>query len=418
MPARMLYNADYFNVLRHLSGGNPSASGDLVGSLLAVGLTTALRDVPFYRESSAVRWREVDARNAWEALREFPYVTKEVVMQNRDAFLSDRYRNKRKHYTTSGGSTGQGIGVWRTKRLADIEKGFFSAEWGKLGFSFERSRTLRIGADARRREEQSPLWRSGSRLMLSPYHLDERWSRLISAGVSDFQPDYIHGYPSAVAAFAKLLTHSRDLAVKGVLLASEPAKEEQLKLISRVFRAPISVNYGLTERTNLAFATYVEGRPLAYRFNNLYGVTEFTGEGESKEIVGTSLWNDVFPLIRYRTGDYVGAMVDAEGFEIVGRNQEFLVSRFGSLIPGLSIVIDERTWDFVKYYQVYQSQPGEIEIKVVPRNGMLSAEEREFIHAGQLKRWGDFFDICVTQVPDIPLTKGGKRRLVVSEITA
>ncbi|KAI3595323.1 hypothetical protein D8I24_7944 [Cupriavidus necator H850] len=416
VPGRMLYDPDYFAVLRCLSSGNEKASDSIVAALLATRLSEALRDVPFYRENISIRWQEVDAGNVRAVLSHFPYLTKELVMQNREAFLSERYRDRRKHYTTSGGSSGQGIGVWRTKRQADIEKGFFVAEWGKLGFSFERSRTLRVGADARRREEQSPLWRSGNRLMLSPYHLHERWANAITAGIRRFSPDYIHGYPSAVATVAKLLDERGEMSVKGVLLASEPAMEEQLRLIGRVFHAPISVNYGLTERTNLAFANYAEGQPLSYRFNDLYGITEFAGDDVNREIVGTSLWNDVFPLIRYRTGDHIGAAFSDGGFEIVGRNQEFLVSRFGSLIPGLSIVIDERTWDFVKYYQVHQSLPGEIVIKVVPRNGSLSAEQRDFIRARQIERWGDFFGVSISEVSEIPLTKGGKRRLVISEI--
>jgi len=352
VPARLLYDASYFTVLRCLEAEDRQASASVADNLLAARLRAALRDVPFYREAMSISWQEVDSKNARAVLSHFPYLTKELVMQNREAFLSERYRGKRKHYTTSGGSTGQGIGVWRTKQLADIEKAFFSAEWGKLGFSFERSRTLRIGADARRRAHEVPLWRSGNRLMLSPYHLHERWATVIRTGVRSYKPDYIHGYPSAVAALAALLGECSGLAVKGILLASEPATDEQLRLITRVFRAPVSINYGLTERTNIAFANYVEGQPLSYRFNELYGLTELVPKNiGSSEIVGTSLWNDVFPLIRYRTADHIGAAMTDGGFEIVGRNQEFLVTRFGSRVPGLSIVIDEErgtSWSSIK----------------------------------------------------------------------
>jgi len=65
---------------------------------------------------------------------------------------------------------------------------------------------------------------------------------------------------------------------------------------------------------------------------------------------------------------------------------------------------------------VHQSLPGRILIKVVSRRGPLSTEQLAFIRDRQIGRWGEFFDIDVSEVPEIPLTKGGKRRLVVSEI--
>lgn len=87
------------------------------------------------------------------------------------------------------------------------------------------------------------------------------------------------------------------------------------------------------------------------------------------DIVGTSLWNDVMPLIRYRTG---------------------------RRIPRLAIVIDEATCDFVRLYQVRQ------------RAFMLAAHER---------RRGRLFDIALQEVSDIPLAANGRRKLGGNALT-
>jgi phenylacetate-CoA ligase len=258
---------------------------------------------------------------------------------------------------------------------------------------------------------------AGNRLMLSPYHLDAAHRDAILDAIARFRPAYVHAYPSSAAALAELLRPG-DLAlqVRAVLLASEPATPAQLAAIRRLFRCPVSLNYGLSERTNLAFAGYDDQGLGAYRFQPLYGWSENRIDEDRCEIVGTSLWNDLMPLIRYRTGDYGRIGAGGRCAAIDGRGQDFLVDRSGRRIPGLAIVIDEATWDFVRLYQVRQRRPGAITLAVVARHGVLSAEQRAFVLDAQRRRWGGFFDIALQEERDIPLAPNGKRKLVVSAL--
>ncbi len=416
LPARVLYHGDFFRVRALLAqdGGIVAAQAKL---RLRQVLVHALEHVPHYRRTVKLSAAEAANEPLDEVLARFPYLTKDEVMARQREFLDSRLDPRRLMYATSGGSSGQGIGMWRSKRLADIEKAFFTHEWGKFGFSFDKARILRIGADARRLAHESPTRVAGNRLMLSPYHLGEQHGAAIREAINRFRPDYVHAYPSSAAALAELLpAGALDLQVRAVLLASEPATSVQLGAIRRLFGCPVSLNYGLSERTNLAFANCDGAGKLDYLFQPLYGWTENRIVDGQSEIVGTSLWNDVMPLIRYRTGDY-GA-IDARGHcsGIDGRGQEFLVDRWGKRIPGLAIVIDEATWDFVRLYQVRQRRPGEITLAVVPRRGSLSARERAFVLDAQLRRWGGFFDMSLVEESDIPLAPNGKRKLVISEL--
>jgi phenylacetate-CoA ligase len=410
VPARLLYHPDFFRVGALLAQDAAAVEAEARRRLRRL-LVHALEHVPWYRRS--VRLDAATAAHAplAQVLACFPYLTKDQVMAQQRDFLDCRIDPRTLLYATSGGSSGQGIGMWRSKRLADIEKAFFTHEWGRFGFSFDKARILRIGADARRLAHEAPARVVGNRLMLSPYHVTQQHRAAILDAIVRFRPACLHAYPSSAAALAELLGADAAAApIDAVLLASEPATPAQLAAIRTVFRCPVSLNYGLSERTNLAFADCADDGAGAYRFQPLYGWSENRSDGE---IVGTSLWNDVMPLIRYRTGDY--GIIDADGrcAAIEGRSQEFLVDRSGHRIPGLAIVIDEATWDFVRLYQVRQRRPGEITLAIVPRHGSLSADQRAFVLDAQRRRWGGFFDIALQVESDIPLGANGKRKLVV-----
>ena len=400
VPPRLLYHRDYSRVL---AIGADDAG--LAQRRLRLILQGAVAHVPFYRRTVKLSPAALAHEAPLALLARFPLLDKAQVMDCQRDFVDERVDTRRLHYATSGGSSGQGIGLWRSKRLADIEKAFFMRAWSRYGFNFDKARVLRIGADARQRADAPPCQVVGNRLLLSPYHLSPRHLPAIVDAVQAFRPDFVHGYPSSAAALAELL--GRPWPLRAALLASEPALPAQLKLIAEVFCCPVSVNYGLTERTNLAFADMTG----PYRFDPLYAINENTDE---QEIIGTSLWNDVMPLIRYRTGDFGAIAADGSCAAIDGRGQEFLIGRQGERIPGLSIVIDEATWDFVRLYQVRQRQPGAIALAVVARRGRLSEAQRRFVLDAQLRRWGGLFDIALEEVDDIALSANGKRRLVVS----
>lgn len=412
IPARVLYHSAYFKVMKLLDG-TPESIRAAADAQLRHILTSACTHVPYYRSTMKLSAAALANEPVRELLQQFPYLTKAEIMSRQRDFLDERLNPRFLNYVTSGGSSGQGIGMWRNKRLADIEKAFLTHEWGKTGFTFDKSMYLRIGADARRLAHEEPTRVIGNRLMLSPYHVEPKHRDHIIRALNTIRPAYVHAYPSSASALAEVIRDSDlQFRVKAVFLVSEPVTRQQLAAIDGLFHAPMSMSYGQSERTNLAFAGYHAGVYRPYRFEPLYAVTENRFEGASAEIVGTSLWNDVMPLIRYRTNDF--GKVDANGLcELIdGREQEFLIDRTGNRIPGLSVVIDEVTWDFVRLYQIRQQRPGAIKLAVVGKHGPLSPEQREFVLNAQLKRWGSFFEIDLEEVADIPLAPNGKRKLV------
>lgn len=417
VPARLLYHSDYFRILQ-LSGAPPHMLDAVIDERLRHVLRSAVRHVPFYRRCMRLSAAELAHAPAHELLACFPFIDKRTVMAQQRDFLDERFNPRWLIYTTSSGSTGEGVGVWRTRRLADIEKAFFTHAWSRFGFSFDKAQYLRIGADAARGRHEAPARVWGNRLLLSPYHLGEEHKAAILDALNRFRPRFVHAYPSTVATLAHMLAPGElDFEVAAVLLGSEPVKAGQLGAIEKLFRCPISISYGLTERTNLGFAEGSGGVCSAYRFNRLYAVNENRLNAHGAEIVGTSLWNDVMPLIRYRTGDYGTIGADGACQAIDGREQDFLLDRTGRRIPGLTVIIDPDTWDFVRTWQIWQSRPGAVTIALVPRAGTLTSAQQQLVLARQRERWGEFFDISVQVVPEVVRAPGGKHRFVVSNVS-
>ncbi|ANG61166.1 hypothetical protein A8C75_00970 [Marinobacterium aestuarii] len=334
-------------------------------------------------------------------------------MDEPKAFINERAWLFFSKYATSGGSTGRGVGVWRSKSSSDIEKLFFNVRWGEFGYEGHRARTLRLAAEGIKKHDEHPVSVLGRTVLLSPYHISRLYMPLILEGLARHSFDFVHAYSGVLVELTYLLREfqpQKMMQVKAIFLGSEPVSIEQLEILFGYWQCPIVVHYGLNERTSLGFYTYTPGdREIVYQLEPLYGITQ--NPSDSHEIIGTTLWNDVMPLLNYRTKDY-GLVSDGKITGLDGREQNFLISRDGHRISGMSIVIDEASWAQIRHYQIRQRVPGKIELCIVPRHGQLSLEFRDYILSQQLNRWGGFFDISLVECATIPLTPAGKTRHV------
>ncbi len=331
-------------------------------------------------------------------------------MQSPDSFVSDAYQVRNLSYGTSGGSTGQGIKIYRSLRDQYAEAGFFHHKWGKVGY-VRSARVVRMAVEGIKGRDEEPCSRSGDRLLVSPYHFTDRWIAQIYEEVRAFNPQFFHAYPSCFEYLADYMSRS-DLrldGVSGIFLASERVTERVLNLADTVFNGvPVVFHYGLGERTNLAWGSCRDDA-IIYEFEKAYGYTEnFTHDNGAQEIVGTSYWNEVMPLIRYRTQDY-GEIRDGIMRDLEGREQEFLATRSGARIPGFSIMIDKFTWDYVEVFQVAQNEPGKVEFHIKPRP-QYDESVGQRILASQQAKWGEFFDLSLVVTESIERTPSGKIR--------
>ncbi|HML48729.1 MAG TPA: hypothetical protein PKE04_18455, partial [Clostridia bacterium] len=101
--------------------------------LLFETLCYAYRHVPFYRE--AMRKAGVDPRDGGDPMRvleRLPIIDKPLILRRYDEFFSDEPLDA--YWTTTSGSTGQGMNILHEKRSIYMEKAFYHHFWARYGY--------------------------------------------------------------------------------------------------------------------------------------------------------------------------------------------------------------------------------------------------------------------------------------------
>jgi phenylacetate-CoA ligase len=207
-----------------------------------------------------------------------------------------------------------------------------------------------------------------------------------------FSPQLLCAYPSALEALCRLLRdRGRKLAIPAVLTSSEVLRPAAWALVEEVLGGKIADYYGQAERIAFAYAH----SPREYRFLPGYAHVEFVpydtkllppgSPDRLYEIVGTSFWNNLMPLVRYRTGDLIrlpaawGALELEElalGLRsfggILGRQQEVIVCPASIRLTGLEWIPQEV--EHVLRIQVVQETLDSVRILVVPAAGFTEQD--------------------------------------------
>jgi phenylacetate-CoA ligase len=419
LPARLVYRGPYLAIQGLLD--REDLGEDVEPRLawrLASVLRTAITRVPYYRNLElGIRADDIGPDTAYEVLSRFPYLERSSVMREPESFVSDAFEMARLTAWTTSGSTGEGLKGYRTASLVSAEAAFFHHEWAKVGY-VRRAKVVRMAVEGRRLQDEEPCRRSGDRLLVSPFHFNERWVHRIYDDINAFRPRFIHAYPSCFEYLADYMDRAglRLSGLSGIFLASERVTERQLNLARKVFEdTTVRFHYGLGERTNLAWGSRGESG-ISYKFECAYGCSEnLTHAGDAREIVGTSYWNEVMPLIRYRTQDY-GEIRDGVIRNLDGRQQEFLVARSGAKVPALAFDMVDFAWDFVEAYQVVQNERGKLELHIMPRPQYDDSIGGRIVASQQAELDG-MFDVSLVVTDHVERTPFGKMRNFVVNVS-
>jgi phenylacetate-CoA ligase len=274
-------------------------------------------------------------------------------------------------------------------------------------------------------QQKPPFWRenrAGKQLIFSNYHIDKENIPYYLKELKESGLRWIHGYPSSISLLA---SHACDLGIqvpmKWVTTSSENLLSFQAEAIERAFGVKPIQHYGLAEEV----ANISECPQGKFHVDEDFSYVEFipTGFGENVyRITGTNFTNPVFPLIRYDTEDL--AIVHPEDTcdcgrpgrivrSLDGRQEDFVVTKKGKWI-GLMEPIFKTSVNIPKA-QIRQDRPGYMDILVVRGAAYDLPDEKKLKDQTRLIL-GDDMDFEIQYVDDIPKTKTGKHRLVVSTL--
>lgn len=180
-------------------------------------------------------------------------------------------------------------------------------------------------------------------LLLSAHSLTSAdVARRYVAAIARFEPAAIQGHPSLIVRLCRLATGAAMPSVPKVFVTGETLSPDERAEIEDAFDCQVVSLYGHGEMCVMAGECEVRGA--GHHIDEVYGVVELVeGPQGVREIVATSLWNEVQPFVRYRTGDIAQSMTDAPcpcgrpgprllGLE--GRRDDALIDATGGVVPG------------------------------------------------------------------------------------
>lgn len=430
LPTKALYGRGYHHWCETISSheGDADRTAAFVEQNLREVLTLA-SNARFYRDH-AVR---PASSNVFDWLARFPILTQDDVRE-RASELAVRPLQELDLVTTSG-SSGRPLQIWLDRGRGVREQAFIHAVWARAGFVVGDARLVLRGVQIGDVDKDPLEWEAGLReLRCSPFHLTDTFMARYADEAARRNIAFIHGYPSAIAIFARYLMRTSHVwreRVRGVFPISEPIYSQQQTVIADAFpHARILPFYGMSEK--VAFAQTVEDGELEYAFQPLYGWVELIGAdeqplnaiGQQGRIVATGFTSRGMPMIRYDTGDdaELVALPSADnGWRMRVRSlhgrwrPEYLVSSDGALISIAALNVHSTAFLAVSEYLFTQSEVGRAKIVVVPASGAPSAEIEQYLNEVRAKV-GRGIEFELEIVDRLEPAARGKRRFIEQKL--
>ena len=171
--------------------------------------------------------------------------------------------------------------------------------------------------------------------------------------MQDFKTTVVHILPSYALYFASFLEQKginprKDISLRKAFVGAEPHSEETRRRIEQAFDCDVYNSYGLTEMNGPGVAFECEHKAGLHLWEDnfiLEIINPATGEplpdGETGELVLTTLKREAMPIIRYRTRDITSIITEPcecgrthrRLNRITGRSDDMLIIRGTNIFP-------------------------------------------------------------------------------------
>lgn len=340
-----------------------------------------------------------------------PFITKADVQAHFDemqaSVVTDYYA------ATTGGSTGKPLHIQLDRASIYCEKAYIYHYWSKAGYNYKTDRVATFRGVEFSGGEYSKLNPLYNEIFLNPFVLNSDNVDEYVSIIEKFGAKFIHGYPSAIAHFCKLVKSTGlvgRLKMQAVFFISENVLPEHFDIVREVLYCESYPFYGHSERS--VFAEF-NPKDACYYPNERYCRFETDEDGE---IVCTGLVNKRMPLIRYKTDDFAYTKADG-GFKIVGHHSSnVLYGKNGEEISLAAINFHSLAFDRVDAYQFEQFEQGRTIMRIVV-NKLFADSDMEAVKTALNKKLGDKMDVEVKIVQKIQLTARGKHNMIIQHVS-
>lgn len=344
-------------------------------------LEYAYEHCPFYKELYDCRGFHPSMLKNDEDWEKVPVLEKWMIREHGDRMFSDIVDRKTLGRSTTGGSTGKPLVVWKQKDVF-IEvlawraiKWYGVEPWMNEGIVHRRVPTSFVG-----KLKNRAMWWPTRRAYLSAKTISDAELSRFTRELQRKDIKWIQGYCASLEYVADyILAHDINITcVKMIWSTSSPLTDIVRKKMERAFHCPVMDQYGCCEMGNIACQKPKEDCLTVH--NDYVWVDIVDGDkpckkGELGDVCITDLRNFAFPLIKYRLGDRSRLLKGCEETEdgcqkiafVKGRISDMLDLPNGDVLDGayLTTIFDNH-YKNVSCFQIHQTKDYNVVLKVVP----------------------------------------------------
>lgn len=374
-------------------------------------------NVPYYRDIFIEnKWDPRDFKTV-EDLKNFPVLTKKIIIENRDRLIADNRKLDRAYPITTSGSSGDKLEFFVDDDTLKKEAAFNMRAYLEQGAKMYDTPSVWLRRYVPK-DSDSPLWyydHELKRLYMSAYHLNSQTIKLYIDKINSGNYQTICTYPSSAYILA-CLCEENNLHLKNVKkihVTSEKMLNQWYDKVVDVLGIIPCGHYGQMEKVSFMHQTEWSRD---YNQNYEYGVDEFYDNGDGTfGLIATGFLNYYMPFIRYRTEDTF-VLEDGVVKEINGRSSDILVSASGSRLPGVNFYswIDKKM-PAIKMFQIIQKSGRDIVFNYV-QNSDCGDDIKSDIIEGLSSRLGEM-NYTINRVDEIKRDlKTNKIRSIINEV--
>lgn len=374
-----------------LSLGNQLLSKDEIINLNFKKRTALLKhayyNVPFYNKFYKENYIDPKLFDNYKYWDKIPVVEKKFIRDNRKNFLSNGVGKSKLIKTTTGGSTGKPLALFRDGSFPEeILQWRMLKRWG-ISPASNVAQFWRVPNSKKNKTSEvinKIIWWPTKRLSFDVSAISIESMYKLTEQINKLKPKLFWGYVGALEQYARFLEENEmklSMNPSLVWVTAAPTSMVQRELFNRVFSCGVLDQYACSEIHWVGSNTPDSNNlVLDYDYRHVDIVDKYNQPlpvNVSGDILLTDLHNYAFPLIKYRVGDqsyFINETSEtAPGFPMIapvsGRITDYIKSKNGFILTGeyLTTIFDNYT-EIINQFQIHQIDILNVNIKVVFRN--------------------------------------------------